>query len=89
MRGTMKTISIRDLRLRWPAAERALALEHELVVTRDGQPVAKLVRVVPSQIKRKRWDAGRHKKWLDRFWAYQEPGLVERYLGRDRADRHF
>jgi hypothetical protein len=32
----MKTITVRDLRQRWPAAERLLQTEHELVITRDG-----------------------------------------------------
>ncbi len=85
----MKTISIRDLRLGWPAAEKALALEHELIVTRDGHPVAKLVRVTPEKVERKRWDADRHEKWLDRFWGQRETGLVERFLEKDRADRKF
>lgn len=85
----MKTISIRDLRLRWPATEKALALEHELVITRDGYPVAKLVRIAPQQLKRKRWEAGLHKKWLDRVWRQGEVSLVETYLEKDRADRNF
>jgi len=41
----MKTISIRDLRQRWPEAEALLQTEREIVITRDAKPVAKLVRI--------------------------------------------
>jgi antitoxin (DNA-binding transcriptional repressor) of toxin-antitoxin stability system len=41
----MKTISVRDLRQRWPEAEALLQVEEEIVITRDGRPVAKLVRI--------------------------------------------
>ena len=41
----MKTITIRDLRRRWPAAEAALKVEEEILITRDSKPVAKLVPV--------------------------------------------
>lgn len=82
----MKTITIRDLRLHWPATERALALEHELVITRDGHPVAKLVRLGPEQASRKRWNAEQHKQWLDGWWKQREVRLVDKYLQRDRRD---
>jgi hypothetical protein len=36
--GTMKTMTPRDIRLKWPEAERALAREGEIVVTRDSKP---------------------------------------------------
>ena len=41
----MKTITIRDLRQRWPEAEAALQVEDEILITRDSKPVAKLVPV--------------------------------------------
>ena len=50
----MNTITIRDLRQRWPAAERRLATEHELIITRDGQPIARLVRLTGSLARYKR-----------------------------------
>ncbi len=40
----MKTITIRDLRQRWPEAEALLETENEIHVTRDSKPVARLVR---------------------------------------------
>ena len=39
----MKTISIRDLRQKWPEAESRLQVEKEIIITRDAKPVAKLV----------------------------------------------
>jgi hypothetical protein len=33
----MKTITIRDLRQRWPEAEAALQVEDEILITRDSQ----------------------------------------------------
>ena len=41
----MKTITIRDLRQRWPEVEAVLQAEDEIIVTRDSKPVAKLVPV--------------------------------------------
>ena len=32
-----------DLRQRWPETEKALQKEHEILITRDSKPVAKLV----------------------------------------------
>jgi antitoxin (DNA-binding transcriptional repressor) of toxin-antitoxin stability system len=40
---SMKSLTIRDLRQRWPEAEKALEMEGEIVITRDGKPVAKLI----------------------------------------------
>ena len=36
---------MRDVRQRWPEAERSLAEEGEIVITRDGKPVARLLPV--------------------------------------------
>ncbi len=36
----MKTITIRDLRQRWPVAEAALEVEDEIIIARDSKPVA-------------------------------------------------
>ncbi len=52
----MKTISVRDLRQRWPEAEARLQIEKEIVITRDAKPVAKLVRIDERSKPRKRFD---------------------------------
>jgi antitoxin (DNA-binding transcriptional repressor) of toxin-antitoxin stability system len=59
----MRSITIRDLRLRWPAAEALLRVEKAILITRDARPVAKLVRVDSAQRPRKRFDPERHARW--------------------------
>lgn len=59
----MKTITIRDLRQRWPEAEAALEVEEEILITRDSKPVAKLVRISPATTKRARWNVQEHARW--------------------------
>lgn len=59
----MKTITIRDLRQRWPEAEAALQIEDEILITRDSKPVAKLVRVNPESPRRSRWNSEAHARW--------------------------
>ena len=83
----MKTITIRDLRQRWPEAEAALEHEDEIIITRDSKPVAKLVRVVPEKAKRKRWNPDEHMRWLKKVWGKQQVALVDKYLQADREDR--
>ena len=83
----MKTITIRDLRQRWPETEKTLQVEKELIITRDGQPVAKLVRVAEQKTTRKRWNPEAHKRWLKKVWSNKQVSLVDKYLQADRADR--
>lgn len=59
----MKSISIRDLRQRWPEAEAALESESEILITRDSKPVAKLVKYNQEPPRRKRWNPDTHGKW--------------------------
>ena len=80
----MKTISIRDLRQKWPEAEAALQIEKEILITRDSRPVAKLVRLEQPKKKRKRWDAEEHLRWLEKFWGGKKVNLTARlYAERD------
>jgi antitoxin (DNA-binding transcriptional repressor) of toxin-antitoxin stability system len=44
-------MSVRDIRLKWPEAERKLATVGEIVVTRDSKPVA---RILPYEQRRRR-----------------------------------
>ncbi|MEO8426399.1 MAG: hypothetical protein ABI651_04725 [Verrucomicrobiota bacterium] len=83
----MRTITIRDLRQRWPEMEKALQVENELIVTRDGEPVARLVRVVQEKRKRKRWDPDAHMRWLKRMWGNKMMPSSDAAIARDRADR--
>jgi antitoxin (DNA-binding transcriptional repressor) of toxin-antitoxin stability system len=84
----MKTITIRDLRQRWPEAEAALKVEDEILITRDSKPVAKLVRVSTIADKRPRWNVDEHARWQKRVSG----GKVSRSdaaLAASRAERTF
>jgi antitoxin (DNA-binding transcriptional repressor) of toxin-antitoxin stability system len=84
----MKTITIRDLRQRWPETEKSLQMENEIVITRDGQPVAKLVRVAAAAGKRPRWNVKEHARWQKKISS----GKISRSdaaLAQGRADRAF
>ena len=83
----MKTITIRDLRQRWPQAEAVLQEEGEIIITRDSKPVAKLVRISEKNRKRKRWDAQEHARWLKKVWGNRMMPSSDAELARARADR--
>jgi antitoxin (DNA-binding transcriptional repressor) of toxin-antitoxin stability system len=80
----MKTITVRDLRQRWPQAEAMLAAEGELVITRDSKPVAKLVRFVGPRKSRRRFDPRKHAIWQTRVGGRRAVHWVREFLGRDR-----
>ena len=83
----MKTITIRDLRQRWPEAEAALQVEHEILITRDSKPVAKLVRLVAPETKRQRWSPEEHKKWIKKVYGNKVFPSIDEQLAAARADR--
>jgi antitoxin (DNA-binding transcriptional repressor) of toxin-antitoxin stability system len=83
----VKTITIRDLRQRWPETERTLQVENELIITRDGQPVAKLVRLAKPQTKRKRWNPEEHTKWIKKVYGNKVFPSRDEQLAAARADR--
>lgn len=83
----MKSITVRELRHRWPDAERELERQGELLITRDSRPVAKLVRVTaPLQI-RSRFDPEEHARWQKRHGGGQSMRWVDGSLAASRADR--
>jgi len=84
----MRTMTVRDIRLKWPEAERQLRAEGEIIVTRDSKPVARLLPFLPSrETRRKRFDPDAHMRWLRRFWADKpKPQSTDDMLARDRAD---
>ena len=83
----MKTISIRDLRQRWPEAEAALQVEDEILITRDSKPVAKLVRFVPPKPKRKRWNPEEHAARIKKIFGNKVFPSIDSELAKARADR--
>ena len=44
----MTSMTVRDVRLHWPKAEKALAEGEEILITRDSRPVARLLPLVPG-----------------------------------------
>jgi len=83
----MKTVTVRDLRQRWPETERALQKEHEIVVTRDSRPVAKLVRYVEPEKPRKRFDPVAHGKWQRKLGGGKTTHWVDDGLVAERDER--
>lgn len=66
----MKTMTVRDVRQKWPEAERSLAEEGEIVITRDGKPVARLLPVVEEVVTPgKRFDPEENRKWREEMWG--------------------
>ena len=85
----VKTITVRDLRQRWPEAERALQSEGEMVVTRDGRPVARLLPVRPARSRRPTFDPEAHRRWqVSLFGRGRVVSLSDRYLAVERGDRN-
>jgi len=83
----MRTITIRDLRQRWPEAEAALQAEDEIIVTRDSKPVAKLVRVTQADAKRARWTPAEHRRWIKKVFGKKVFPSSDEPLAAARADR--
>jgi antitoxin (DNA-binding transcriptional repressor) of toxin-antitoxin stability system len=83
----MKTITIRDLRQRWPEAEAALQVEDEILITRDSKPVARLVRFVPPKTKRQRWDPVKHAARIRKIFGNKVFPSIDQELSEARADR--
>jgi antitoxin (DNA-binding transcriptional repressor) of toxin-antitoxin stability system len=83
----MKTISVRDLRQRWPEAEARLQVEEEIVITRDARPVAKLVRIAERPKPRKRFDPATHARWQRRVAGGRVSRWVDRAVREAREDR--
>jgi antitoxin (DNA-binding transcriptional repressor) of toxin-antitoxin stability system len=83
----VKTITIRDLRQRWPEAEAALQVEDEIIITRDSKPVARLMRVRQPETKRPRWNPEEHRRWMKKVYGNKVFPSSDERLGADRADR--
>jgi antitoxin (DNA-binding transcriptional repressor) of toxin-antitoxin stability system len=84
----MTRMTVRDVRLHWPKAEKALAEGEEIVVTRDSKPVARILPfIAPKKAVRKRFDPVAHMRSLRRFWKGRSFGpSTDEWLARDRAD---
>jgi antitoxin (DNA-binding transcriptional repressor) of toxin-antitoxin stability system len=83
----MKTLTIRDLRQRWPEAESLLQVEHEILITRDSKPVAKLVRYSEPIKPRKRFDPAAHGEWQRKTSGGRVVRWVDETLAQERDER--
>ena len=83
----MKTITVRDLRQRWPQAEALLQVEKEILITRDAKPVAKLVRITEEPKPRKRFDPVAHARWQKKMARGKVSRWVDRAITNAREDR--
>lgn len=83
----MKTMTIRDVRQKWPEAERALELEQEIIITRDGKPVARLLPVTERQVDGRRFDPEENRKRRERNWEGGEPFNSSALLMESRDER--
>jgi antitoxin (DNA-binding transcriptional repressor) of toxin-antitoxin stability system len=84
----MTTMTVRDIRRRWPEAEKAPATEKEIIITRDGVPVAKLSAVVPVKRTRTPFDLDAHQKWQESlFGKGVVVNWVEEFVQNDREER--
>jgi antitoxin (DNA-binding transcriptional repressor) of toxin-antitoxin stability system len=83
----VKTMSVRDLRQRWPEAEELLQAEGEIVITRDAKPIARLVRIAERTRPRKRFDPAAHARWQRRVAEGRASRWVNRALTESRKDR--
>jgi antitoxin (DNA-binding transcriptional repressor) of toxin-antitoxin stability system len=83
----MTTITVRDVRLHWPRAEQKLAAGGELVVTRDGKPVARILPFRSGERKRRRFQSAEHLRWLAAFWKRKSRGpSTGEWLAKDRDE---
>ncbi len=83
----MTTITIRDLRHKWPQAESLLNEVGEIIVTRDSTPVAKLVRIEPAQTTRKKFDPEEHAAWQKSVFGDKKFQIVDSFLTSERDER--
>lgn len=83
----MKQVTIRQLCLQWPQVEKELSRSGEIIVTRDAQPVARILRYVAPRRRSKRFDRAEHVRWLKRFWKGKRAvPSTDEWLRRDRSD---
>ena len=82
-----RPLTVRDLRLHWPEAERRLRREREIVVTRDGKPVARLSAFVPDEARRPRFSPEAHLAWLGQTWKGRATGKMLEHPRETAAGR--
>ncbi len=79
-------MTVRDVRQRWPEAERSLGEEGEIVITRDGKPVARLL-PIEEKPPRKKFDPEEMRRWREEMWGDQIFDTLTPLM-EDREDRN-
>lgn len=84
----MTSMTVRDVRLNWPKAEKALAEGEEIIITRDAKPVARLLPLVPgARQRRQRFVPVAHEREVKRIWRRRRPRpSTDVLLARDRDE---
>ena len=81
-------MTVRDVRQKWPEAEKALETEPVIIITRDGKPVARLLPIEPETDTRPRFDPEEHRRSMEELWGGKESGINSlELLQADREDR--
>lgn len=81
-------MSVLEIDQHWPEAERALGTEREIIITRDGKAVARLLPLEQAEEKREQFDPAEQKRWREKFWG--EGVMMDSLSGllEDREDRN-
>ena len=86
--GSMKTMTVREVRHQWPVAEKALAEEGGVLVTRDGKPVAQLMPPVTNPAPPLRpFDAEENRRWQEKMFGKGKVFDFKDDVSLDREDR--
>ena len=85
----MKTMTVRDIRHKWPEVEASLEVEGEIVITRNSTPIAKLVRYEEKPEEKEVFDFDNHVAWIEKI-GRENPEAVKSFdedLQSSREDR--
>lgn len=83
----LATIPLEQFLKEWP--EDFLAAEKELLITRNGEAIAKLVALekTPEGERRPQFDPEAHRNWMKETWGKDAWFDGQRWLDEDRNDR--
>ena len=92
----MISVSVSELNAHWREAQKALATEQEVILTRDGEPVGRLlplakpIPVAENKTARKRFSPAAHRKWQESvFGKGVVVNWVDEFMEKGREDREF
>ena len=85
----MKSISVSDVRQRWPETEQSLKVEDEIVITRGGKPIARLLPVESESMPTLQFEPAEQAEWRERTLGVSAIFDSLNGLLADREDRDF